>query len=84
MELHQLQNRWADLREQAAEKKNAIYGAMELQSQYEKLLGEFAEFLETAERKLNEEERLQVLNLPNMKQQLDAHKVIVIILIFVL
>lgn len=56
-----------------------ILAAMELQSQYEKLLAEFAEFLETAQSKLTGEETPSTLNLHDLRQQLDAHKVSIVI-----
>ena len=54
--------------------RNELHTAFERKSQYETLLQHLAEFLDTADRKL-EEERLEAVNLPDLRQQLHAHKV---------
>ena len=73
VELSMLQTHWLQLQEQAAERKAALERAQGIQSQYEKMLEEYAEFLETAQAKLRQE-RLSASDLPHLKQQLQAHK----------
>ena len=60
---------------QAADRRDSLQVALQLQSQYEKLLAEFAEFLETAQTKLSGDDVITAVNLPDLRQHLDAHKV---------
>lgn len=58
---------------QASEKKLGLDQAVAMQSQYESLLKEYAEYLETAQTKLQSDE-ISAKGLPHLKQQLAAHK----------
>lgn len=56
------------------DKKADILQSVSVQDQYEKLLQDYAEFLETANEKLKTE-TVNVKDLHQIKQQLAAHKV---------
>ena len=59
---------------QAAERKSALERAVTVQSQYEKMLEEYAEFLETAQAKLRSE-TITATDLAHLRKQLQVHKV---------
>lgn len=56
------------------DKKADLLQSVSVQDQYEKLLQDYAEFLETANEKLKTE-TINVKDLHQLKQQLAAHKV---------
>ena len=56
------------------EKKASLQESVSVQEQYEKLLQDYADFLETAEDKLKTEQ-ISAKDLDHLKQQLVAHKV---------
>ncbi len=57
--------------------KSELQKAVNLQTQYEKLLEEYAEFLETAQNKLRGD-TVTALNLPHLTERLHSHKVSII------
>ena len=56
------------------EKKASLQQSVSVQEQYEKLLQDYADFLETAEDKLKTE-AIAARDLDHLSQQLNAHKV---------
>lgn len=56
------------------EKKASLQQSVSVQEQYEKLLQDYADFLETADEKLKVE-AISARDLDHLKQQLNAHKV---------
>ena len=52
----------------------SLQHTVDLKSQYERMLQEFAEYLETAQSKLRPD-GIAALNLPHLKQLLETHKV---------
>ena len=56
------------------EKKATLQQSVSVQEQYEKLLHDYADFLDTADDKLKSEV-IAVRDLDHLKQQLSAHKV---------
>lgn len=56
------------------EKKATLQESVSVQEQYEKLLQDYADFLETADEKLKTEQ-VSARDLDHLKQQLVAHKV---------
>ena len=56
------------------EKKASLQKSVSVQEQYEKLLQDYADFLETAEDKLKTE-AIAARDLDHLSQQLNAHKV---------
>ena len=59
---------------QVMEKKASLQQSVSVQEQYEKLLQDYADFLETADEKLKVE-AISARDLDHLKQQLNAHKV---------
>ena len=74
IELSLLRTSWQQLQQQAAGQKVALQRAMTVQAQYEKMLEEYADFLETAQNKLKSE-AVSAVDLEHLQQQLDTHKV---------
>ena len=56
------------------EKKATLQQSVSVQEQYEKLLQDYADFLDTADDKLKSEV-IAARDLDHLKQQLNAHKV---------
>ena len=57
---------------QATEKKSGLDHALAMQSQYQRMLDEYAEYLETAQSKL-QVDTISAKDLPHLEQQLAAH-----------
>ena len=56
------------------ERKAGLLQSVSVQEQYQKMLKDYADFLETAEGKLKTES-ISARDLPHLRQQLSAHKV---------
>ncbi|KAL8590281.1 hypothetical protein ACOMHN_006397 [Nucella lapillus] len=72
-ELGSLRNTYMDLQRKVGERKASLLQSVSVQEQYEKMLKDYADFLETAEGKLKTE-AISARDLPHLKQQLSAHK----------
>ena len=57
------------------ERKAGLLKSVSVQEQYQKMLKDYADFLETAEGKLKTE-AISARDLSHLKQQLSAHKVV--------
>ncbi|XP_023932384.1 nesprin-1-like [Lingula anatina] len=73
VEMNTLHTSWQQLQQQATERKAQLQRAMTVQSQYEKMIQEYAEFLDTAQDKLRAD-TLAASDLQHLAQQLKAHK----------
>lgn len=72
-EMESLQSNFMDLQRKVMEKKATLQESVSVQEQYEKLLQDYADFLETADEKLKTEQ-VSARDLDHLKQQLLAHK----------
>ncbi|KAK3090167.1 hypothetical protein FSP39_009684 [Pinctada imbricata] len=72
-EVKSLQNTVSDLKQKVMDKKADLLQSVSVKEQYEKMLQDYAEFLETASEKLKVES-ISVRDLEHLKQMLAAHK----------
>ncbi|KAH3846261.1 hypothetical protein DPMN_088560 [Dreissena polymorpha] len=72
-EMESLQSNFMDIQRKVMEKKASLQESVSVQEQYEKLLADYADFLETADDKLRTEQ-ISVRDLEHLKEQLVAHK----------
>ncbi|ELT88687.1 hypothetical protein CAPTEDRAFT_175674 [Capitella teleta] len=73
LELNALNAHWQDLHQLASEHKYTLDQAIAMQSQYERMLGEFTEYLETAQTKLDSDD-LSAKDCAHLQEQHSAHK----------